>query len=86
MFLASLHMFSVPWNSGCLQKSGNLRDGQRTTGGRKSPICYLKGPLRGSAHCDVFFLSQASHYYKYRQQFIFPGEFHVSSVPPEQAL
>ena len=54
-------------------------------GGYRSPICYLKGQLRGGTHCGIFFLLQASHYYKYRQQFIFPGEFPVSSVSSKRA-
>lgn len=74
--LVSLHIFSVLWNLGCLQKSENPPAwAESPHGGCGSPA--QRGTPRGSPRATltaVCFLSPASHYYKYKQQFIFPGE------------
>lgn len=33
-----------------------------------------EGRFQGGSHCGDVFLLPASHYYKFKQQFIFPGE------------
>lgn len=38
------------------------------------PSLLPEGTAQARAHVGIFILLQASHYYKYKQQFIFPGE------------
>lgn len=55
--------------------------GREPHGGGGSPICYLKEQPWGSTDLGIFILLQASHYYKYKQQFIFPGESVCAQAP-----
>lgn len=75
--LVSLHMFSVLGSSGCLQECGNPWGwAEHPRGGCGSLSGYQEEELQGAI--TLVFLSPASHYYKYKQQFIFPGESPVS--------
>lgn len=50
------------------------------------PNLLPAGTARGSAHVGIFILLPASHYYKYKQQFIFPGEsVHAQALLNEAA-
>lgn len=86
--LVLLYMPSVPCDLGCLQESGNpLGWAENPHRGCGSPICYLKAQPRDSTDFGIFLPLQASHYYKYKQQFIFPGESKGSQTHPrKQAL
>lgn len=80
-----LYMPSVPYNLGCLQESGNTQGwAENPHRGCGSPICNLKAQPRDSTDFGIFLPLQASHYYKYKQQFIFPGESKGSQAPPSR--